>query len=321
MNVISQPVPPEAAEAAALTGSHSQRVSLVSNYAQLFKLRVTSLVVMTAWAGYFLASRLHGVESTSWNLVLTLAGIGLVSCGAAALNQVLEHEADALMLRTRNRPLPAARMGFLHALAVALVAILAGSALLWFIANPLTAILTLATAASYAFLYTPLKQRSPVSTFVGAFPGAMPPLLGWVAVSGHFEWQALSLFAILFFWQFPHFLAIAWLYREDYERARILMLPVVDLTGAATMQQILFCSVALVPISTIPFFLHIAGEFYLIGSIVFSLAYLWFGIRLGLLRLPPTAAASKRHARQLLQASVLYLPGLLFLMMINGNVT
>ena len=319
MSVLSQPVTQQAAEAGTLPVQQVTSGSMAGNYAQLFKLRVTSLVVMTAWAGYFMASRRNGTDPLSWNLLLCLFGIGMVSSGAAALNQVLERDADALMYRTRNRPLPAARMSFVHALAVSLVTILAGSALLWFIANPLTAILTLSTAATYAFLYTPLKQRSPVSTFVGAFPGAMPPLLGWIAVSGHFEWQALALFAILFFWQFPHFLAIAWLYREDYERARILMLPVIDVRGTATIQQILFCSLALVPISAIPFFLHMAGEFYLAGSILLSLVYLWFGIRLGLLRLPPTAPESKRHARQLLQASVLYLPALLVLMMMNGT--
>jgi protoheme IX farnesyltransferase len=294
-------------------------VSLFSDHAALCKPRVTSMVVLTAWAGFYLAAKKTGAPPFSWVLFETLLGVGLVSSGAAALNQVLEREADGKMLRTKGRPLAAGRIGRTHGVSVALLLALGGATLLALSTNLLTGGLALATAASYCFVYTPLKMVGPVSTFVGAFPGAMPAVLGWTAVTGTLKWawEPLALFAIVFFWQFPHFLSIAWLYREDYERAGILMLPVIDKTGRATVRQILFYGVALIPVSLAPFFLHMSGWVYLFGAIALGLAYLWFGVRLAKLRLPPTAAASKREARQLLQASVTYLPLLLALLMLT----
>lgn len=297
-------------------------VSRMADYASLCKLRVTSMVVLTAWAGFYLAAKKAGMPAFSLTLLETLAGVGLVASGAAALNQVLEREADGQMSRTKARPLPTRRIGAAHGTAVALVLTFGGTAFLALTTNLLTAALALATAASYCFIYTPLKKVGPISTFVGAFPGAMPAVLGWTAVTGTLkgEWQALALFAIVFFWQFPHFLAIAWLYRDDYERAGILMLPVQDESGRATVREILLCGAALIPVSLAPFFLHMSGWIYFAGAVALGAAYLWFGIRLAKLKLPPTAAASKKEARELLQASVIYLPLLLVLLMVTRTV-
>jgi protoheme IX farnesyltransferase len=185
--------------------------------------------------------------------------------------------------------------------------------------NPLTALLAAATAIAYCFVYTPLKTKSPASTFIGAFPGAMPAVLGWTGVTGKFEWETLALFAIGFFWQFPHFFAIAWLYREDYERAGIRMLPVVRPDGEGTIRRILGYGAALIPISLLPTYLGMAGRAYFVGAIILGLGYLFFGVRLAMLKLPATSAQSKVAARNLLKASVIYLPLLLILMMIDGS--
>jgi protoheme IX farnesyltransferase len=302
---------------AAVSPVLAKRHSLFSDCAQLFKLRVTSLVVMTAWAGYYMGAAKSGVSSISWMLVQAMLGIGLTSGGAAALNEVVEHRIDARMARTRNRPLPAKRMALSTGLAAGVLTTSAGSIYLALATNPLTGILAFLTAASYLALYTPLKQRSPISTFVGAFPGAMPPLLGWTAIRGKMEIEALILFLIVFVWQFPHFQAIAWLYREDYEAAGVKMLPVVDKEGRSVIRQMLAYSSVLIPVSLLPNGLHMSGKIYLGGALVLGLVFLWFNFRLALTKLPPTASASKKFARQLLQASVIYLPLLFALMMIN----
>ena len=298
------------------------RPSLLGDYAALFKARVTLMVVLTAWAGFFLAARKSGAEAFNahmwWSLLWAMLGIGLVSAGAAGLNEVWEIATDARMARTRNRPLPSGRMSRGAALMLSLGATACGSAMLAAGANLRTMGLALITAASYVFVYTPLKRRSPISTFVGAIPGAMPPVLGWVAVRNHLEWEAFALFAIVFFWQFPHFLAIAWLYREDYERANIRMLPVVEPSGRGTLVQILLTGTALIPVTLLPVVLHMSGGAYLVGALVLGLGYLWFGVRLAAQRLPATAAHSKKYARHLLKASVIYLPLLVALMMLNG---
>jgi protoheme IX farnesyltransferase len=193
-----------------------------------------------------------------------------------------------------------------------------GAAVLFLANNPLTSLLAIVTALAYVFIYTPLKVMSPISTFVGAFPGAMPVVLGWTAVTGKLEWETWALFAIGFLWQFPHFFAIAWLYREDYERAGIRMLPVVRPDGEGTIRRILGYGTALIPVSLLPTYLGMAGRAYFFGAIALGLAYLFFGVRLAMLKLPATSAQSKKAARQLLQASVIYLPLLLGLLMIDG---
>jgi protoheme IX farnesyltransferase len=183
--------------------------------------------------------------------------------------------------------------------------------------NALTGALAFATAVTYLALYTPLKTISPISTFVGAFPGAMPPLLGWTAIRGRIEPEAIFLFLIVFFWQFPHFQAIAWMYRDDYEAAGVKMLPVVDRAGQSVIRQMLVYSSTLIPISLMPALLRMAGKIYVAGSLVLGLAFLWFVFRLARTKLPTTSPESKRLARQLLQASVIYLPLLFALMMID----
>lgn len=292
--------------------------SIFASYLDLFKIRVTAMVVLNAWAGFCLAAHKTGASLISWRWLSALTGVGLCCAGAAALNQVLEREADRRMTRTKDRPLPAGRITVWQAQVAGWATLAAGAALLGGVNHPLTGAMGLATALFYAFVYTPLKTKTPHATLVGAFPGAMPPVLGWMAVTGRFEREELALFAIVFLWQFPHFLAIAWLYREDYERAGIRMLPVIDASGRATVRQILGYSAVLVPVSLWPFFLGLGGWVYLAGALALSLGYLFFGIRLALLRLPPSAAHSKREARALLRASVIYLPLLLGLLVLNG---
>jgi protoheme IX farnesyltransferase len=291
--------------------------SLVGDYLQLFKVRVTSLIVMTAWAGYFMGAAKSGISSLSWTLLNALVGIGVTCAGSAALNEVLERRIDALMRRTRNRPLPAGRMSLATGLTAGILATLSGSVYLALTTNVLTGVLAFLTAVTYLAFYTPLKRLSPISTFVGAFPGAMPPLLGWTAVRGKLEIEAVFLFLIVFFWQFPHFQAIAWMYREDYEAAGIKMLPVVDKAGHSVIRQMLtYCS-TLISVSLVPPLLRMTGKIYLFGALVLGLAFLWFVFRLARTKLPTTSPESRKFARQLLQASVLYLPLLFALMMLN----
>jgi len=301
-----------------LAAFRSRATSLLRDYAELTKLRVTSLIVMTAWCGYFFGAHQAGVSWISWGLFHSLFGIGLVSSGTAALNEVMEHDVDAYMRRTALRPLPAGRMSLLHATAVGSLAAVGGSVYLAVFTNPLTGLLTFLTAVVYLAAYTPLKRISPICTFVGAFPGAMPGVLGWTAARGKLEWGTLVLFAILFVWQFPHFFSIAWLYREDYASGGVKMLPVVEEDGRSTARRILIYSVALIPISVLPSFMGMAGKVYLVGAVVLGLALLYFGIRLAFLNLPLTSAPSKMRARHVLQATVIYLPLLFALMMTNS---
>jgi heme o synthase len=293
-------------------------VALVTDFAELFKARVTSLVMMTAWCGCYLAAVKSDASSLTWACLSAVLGIGLVAGGTAALNEVLEHEADALMLRTNRRPLPMKRMAVWQAAALGLLATLGGVVYLALAANLLTAALAFATSAVYLGVYTPLKKVSPVSTFIGAFPGAMPGLLGWTALRGRLEWEALVLFAIVWVWQFPHFHAIAWLYSEDYRRARIRMLPVIDESGRRTVREVIAYSLLLIPVTLAPAFLGMSGRVYLAGAFLLGLASLWVAARLGRGGLVPSDPHSKAAARQLLLATVLYLPALFALMMLDA---
>ena len=291
----------------------------MNDYAELFKLRVTAMVVLTAWAGFYLGSLRSGVSSMQPGLIGVLLGIGLLSAGAAALNEAMEFRSDARMIRTARRPMATGRIGRVHGVSLALAVAAAGAALLLREANALTAVLTLATAATYVLVYTPLKRVTTLATFIGAFPGAMPPLLGWVAARGHMEWPAVALFAILFVWQFPHFMAIAWLYREDYGRAGIRMLPVVQPDGASTVAQALTYAVLMVPVSILPVFLHLAGMPYGVAALLLSLVYLAYTVRFGRITRARSAAESKMYARDLLKISVIYLPVLLILLMLDAQ--
>ncbi len=299
--------------------SPSPIAGLVRDYAELTKARITTLIVLTAWSGYFFGAHKAGVSSWSAGLLHALLGVALVSSGTAALNEVLESRVDARMRRTANRPLPSGRMSRVHAVIAGLALTLGGSLYLAFFANALTGLLVFLTAVVYLAAYTPLKQVSPICTFVGAFPGAMPVALGWTAARGRIELETVILFAIMFIWQFPHFLSIAWLYREDYAMGDIRMLPVVDSDGKSTIWRILAYSGVLIPVSVMPAFLGMAGRLYLAGAVLMGAAL--FRVSLGMAqgRLPATAAASKAHARRLLRATILYLPALFALMMVNAG--
>ena len=301
-----------------LTGFRTWVTSLFRDYAELTKLRVTSLIVMTAWCGYFFGAHKAGESWFSFGLLNALIGIGLVSSGTAALNEVMEHDVDGHMRRTALRPIPAGRMSLAHAMTVGLLMSIGGSFYLAIFTNPLTGLLTFLTSVVYLVAYTPLKRISPICTFVGAFPGAMPGVLGWTAARGQLEWGTLVLFAILFVWQFPHFFSIAWLYREDYEKGGIKMLPVVEEDGRSTARRILVYSVILIPVSLLPSYMGMAGKIYLVGALVLGFAMLYFGIRLAFLNLPLATARSKMRARHVLQATVIYLPLLFALMMGNS---
>lgn len=295
----------------------SSLATLARDYAELTKMRVTTLVVMTAWCGYYFGAMKSGVASLSWNLFHALLGIGLVSGGTAALNEVLEYDIDARMRRTAQRPLAAGRMSLWHAATVGGLMTVGGAFYLGALLNPLTGWLSLLTAFVYLAAYTPLKKIHPICTFVGAFPGAMPGVLGWTAARGRLEWGTLVMFAIVFFWQFPHFFSIAWLYREDYAAGEIRMLPVVEPEGRSTARRIILYSLVLIPVSMAPTLLGMSGRIYLFGALLLGTALLYVGARLASLRMPLTAALSKQRARQLLQATVLYLPLLFVLMMLN----
>jgi protoheme IX farnesyltransferase len=295
------------------------RHSWIADYQELFKVRVTSMAVLTAWAGFYLGSMRSGITSMHWGLVESLFGIALVSCGASVMNQVIERRIDARMVRTAQRPLAAGRFSLLHGLALGLACFAAGALVLTWFTNPVTVVLTLLTGFTYVAVYTPLKRYTTLATFIGAFPGAMPPLLGWTAARGIIEWPAVALFAILFVWQFPHFMAIAWLYRDDYAKAGIRMLPVVQPDGWSTVCEALIYAVLMIPVSVVPYYLHLTGPVYLVSAILLGLGYLAYTIRFARITRALTTAESRGYARDLLRASVIYLPLLLTVMMLNAT--
>ena len=279
----------------------------IGAYVELTKPRITFLIVLTSAAGFGLASR-RGIDYLA--LVSALFGIALLSSGIATLNQYAERDLDGLMRRTAGRPLPSGKLAPWEALAFGAGLTIAAEVYLLLLVNPLSALLGLVVIAGYLFGYTPLKTRSSLSTIVGAFPGAVPPLIGWTAATGTLSIEGWVLFAILFLWQFPHFLAIAWMYREDYSRAGILMLPVVEPDGRVTAQQIVLYTLMLIPVSLLPTVLGLSGRFYFFGAIVLGLLFLYSSIRAAF-------SMSRQQAKQLLLASVLYLPLLFILMVVN----
>jgi heme o synthase len=299
------------------TRSTSGFQTLLRDYAELTKLRVTSLIVVTAWCGFYFGAVKNGVSSLSWSLLHALLGIGLVSAGTAALNEVMEWQVDARMRRTANRPLPSGRMSLTHGTMAGVLLTLGGAFYLAFATNMLNGLLALATAFVYLAAYTPLKKIHPICTFVGAIPGAMPGVLGWTAARGKLELGALVMFAIVFFWQFPHFYSIAWLYREDYAAGEIRMLPVTEERGSVTGNQIMAYSLALIPVSLSPVLFGMSGRIYAVGAILMGIGLCYFGARLAYVGLSMNAPPSKQRARQLLRASIVYLPLLFGLMMIN----
>lgn len=276
-------------------------------YAELTKPRITFLIVLTAAAGFALASPAR-VDYAA--LCSAMLGIALLSSGIATLNQYIERDLDALMRRTADRPLPSGKLLPWEALLFGAGLTVLAEIYLAVLVNPLSAVLGLTVIVGYLFAYTPLKTRTTLSTMVGAFPGAVPPLIGWAAARGSIGIEAWVLFAILFLWQFPHFLAIAWMYREDYGRAKILMLPVVEPDGRVTAQQIVVYTLLLLPVSLLPTVLGISGKTYLYGAIILGLLFLYRSVRAAL-------SKSRQEARRLLLASVIYLPLLFILMVIN----
>lgn len=262
---------------------------------------------MSTAVGYYFG---HAGAWSVWAVLHTIFGTGLIASGTAALNQWYEREADRQMHRTQMRPLPSGRLKPNQALCFGIALALAGGLELGCGVNWLASALGIATLVMYLFLYTPLKQRTWWSTTVGAVPGAMPPLIGYAAASGELSAAAWVLGAILFFWQFPHFYAIAWMYREDYSRAGIKMLPVVEPGGKSTVRQILFYSVLLIPISLLPKWMGMAGNVYVAGAVALGLLFVYSGIRMSLDR-------TRLRARKVLLASVVYLPFLYCLMVFD----
>ncbi len=290
------------------------------NYLALTKPRITWLILMSTGVGYFFGLKreffsastfVEATGSPDWILLLnTLIGTGLIASGTAALNQWYERDADLLMRRTSGRPLPAGLMTAKHALIFGIALAVLGFAELAFFVNLLAALLGLFTLGSYLFIYTPLKQRSHLSTVIGALPGAMPPLLGYAASHRSLTPEAWTLFAILFIWQFPHFLAIAWMYREDYARAGIRMLPVVEPDGMSTGRQIILYASTLIPVSLFPVLLGMSGKVYLVGALLLGGWFLYTGVRVAF-------DLTNVRARRVLLASIIYLPVIYGLMIFD----
>ena len=278
------------------TKAVSERRAL--DFLALTKPRLNMLVLITTLGGLYLASP-SGVPVLL--VAHTLIGTALVAGGAAALNQVWERETDARMRRTSNRPLPRGRLSVGESIWFGIGLSAAGLADLALATNPTAAIVAAVTSISYVLIYTPLKTRTSLATLVGAVPGALPPVIGWAAASGVITLPALVLFGIVFFWQMPHFLAIAWMYRDDYARAGIRMLPVVEPDLDSTARRILWFSVVLVPLSLAPKFMSMAGNVYLIGAILLSAFVLYTGLQAMIVRTMPSA-------RRVLLASIVYLP-------------
>jgi protoheme IX farnesyltransferase len=277
-------------------GRRSSQV--VADYLALTKPRLNSLVVVTSAGGYYL-----GASSAQTFLPMAGAAVGtaLVAGGAAVLNQVYERETDALMQRTRLRPLPDRRVTPDEARTFGTLLAAGGIVLLSVSANALAALLALATLVVYLTIYTPMKRRSPLATLIGAVPGALPPLIGWAAATGTVSLGGWSLFAIVFLWQIPHFMAIAWLYRDDYARAGFPMLPVVEPDGRRTGRQAVLYAAALVPISVAPSVVGLTGAAYFWTALVLGVGLLWIAARFA-------ASRTDATARVLFYSSITYLP-------------
>jgi protoheme IX farnesyltransferase len=272
--------------------------SRAADFFALTKPRLNFLVVVTAAVGYYLGA---GTSLDVVKLIWAIVGTALVAGGAAGLNQVYERETDSLMWRTRTRPLAAQRLTVSEATIFSAMLAATGLAMLAAGANLLAAFLALLTLVSYNLVYTPMKRHSRLATLVGAVPGALPPMIGWTAAQGRLAPEAWALFAIVFVWQIPHFMAIAWLYRDDFTRAGFPLLPVVNPDGKSTARQAVIFSVLLIPISLMPFLLSAAGVIYAIGACAGGLAILGLSLSFA-------AQRSNERARRLFVGSITYLP-------------
>lgn len=296
--------------------------SLLGDYIALFKPRVSLMVIITAGAGFYLGSLASGIPPFQLGLVKALVGIALVTAGSSALNQALERTTDRRMPRTASRPMAQHRIGLVHGLLLGFILVCGGSIYLAWATNPITGMLTLLTAVGYVAIYTPLKRITTLNTFIGAFPGALPPLIGWTAARGIIEWPAVALFAVLFVWQFPHFMAIGWLYRADYAHAGIRVTATQQPTSEAARSsaiQALFYAVLMIPVSLWPFWLHIEGIPYAITACVLGLYYLAATVKFLRITRNPDDPENRAIARKLLKVSVIYLPLLLLAMMLNAQ--
>src|SRR5438874_4018471 len=284
--------------------------SAAADYWALTKPEVNLLIAIATFAGFYLACP-RPLDDFPWLLLVnTLLGTLLVASGTGTLNQYVERSFDAQMRRTARRPLAAGRLKPPAVLWFGIAFASLGSIYLATAVNLLASLLAIVTLLSYLFLYTPLKRKTPLCILVGAFPGAMPPLIGWAAASGRLSWEAWVLYAMLFLWQFPHFMAIAWMYREDYARAGYLVLPNGERRGPFMAWQSLVAPLVLIPLSLTPTFLGHAGLIYLVGALLLSSSFFYYGARLALRR-------SNVIARRLLFASIIYLPLVFFLMMLD----
>jgi len=275
------------------------------DYVALAKPRLNMLVVASTLAGYAMGD---GEPLGLVRVAGLLLGTGLVAGGASAFNQVMERDLDALMRRTRNRPMPAQRLQPIEGLLFASALTLAGILFIIASANLLAAAVSLSTLLIYVAIYTPLKRRTSFSTVIGAIPGALPPIIGWAAVANELSVKAWTLFGIMFLWQLPHFLAIAWMYRDDYARAGYPMLPVIEPDGHSTGRQAVAYAAALLPLSLAPTPMHMTGDVYFAGALVLGIWFLWTAIRFARTR-------EVRDARRVFFGSLIYLP-LLWVLMI-----
>jgi protoheme IX farnesyltransferase len=296
----------------ATPAAEKTRANAVRDLLTLTKVRVNSLVIATTVGGYYVAAGSGSIDTAT--LFNTCVGTAFVAGGAAALNQSSERDIDRLMERTRTRPVAEGRMSAAIAYTIALVLAAAGLMMLWIGSGPLAALIALATFVSYAFIYTPLKRVTSLSTIVGAVPGALPPLIGWAAARGTVaEPGPWALFLIGFFWQLPHILAVSWMYRDDYARARLPVLAVVDTTGAISGRQAALWAAALIPVSLLPAAsgIHLAGPVFIVGAFVLGLAQFALAVQFARRR-------SAANARRLFYATLIYLP-LLWGLMILGR--
>jgi len=295
-------------ETSADPGVPAVESSLLAAYVELLKPRILAMVLVTAVLGYFLAA---GTLQPYGYLLIALLGTACASGGAGALNQYAEREVDQRMDRTRNRPLPSGQVSAMTALLIGTGLCIAGVVILYYWINPLSALLAFLSAWLYIFIYTPLKRVSWLNTPFGAIPGAIPPMIGWAAATGSLDVGAWVLFAILFLWQHPHFYAIAWMFRKDYEKGGFQMLPVVYPDGKSTFRQSLAACILLIPVSLWPTFVQMSGWLYFAGALAMGLWFLGACIRWRM-------SESTLDARKVLRVSVIYLPLLLLLLIVDS---
>ena len=296
--------------------------TLVADYVALFKPRVSLMSIITAGAGFYLGSLRSGISPFHLGLIEALLGISLVTAGSSVLNQALERTTDLRMPRTASRPMAQHRISLAHGLILGFLLTFGGSLYLAYRTNLITGTLTLLTAIAYVAVYTPLKRITTLNTFIGAVPGALPPLIGWTAARGLIEWPAVALFAILFVWQFPHFMAIGWMYRADYAAAGLRVTATQQPTtwaARSSVIQALFYAVLMIPVSLWPTFLRTTGFPYAIAATLLGFWYLYATIRFARILKNPDDPENRAYARKLLKVSVMYLPLLLAAMMLNAQ--